>query len=225
MENEPRLIAVSTPKRPEGVVIVLHGGASRQGSPAVSPTQLSVLRMVPIAKAMARAGRRQLAVYRLLNSSRGWDASNTPLRDTRWAIDRVAEDLGGVLPIALIGHSLGGRAAILGSVHPAVSSIVALNPWLYPHDGDGDHSGRRFLFVHGDADRIADPRRSADVARRIARSAAVGYVSVSGGKHAMLRRHGTFTRLAVDFTTSTMLGTAPSPALEGLHDGQAWITV
>ena len=47
----PRLIATAVPKDPEGVVIALHGGASRRGKMAVSPAQLSVLRMVPIAAA------------------------------------------------------------------------------------------------------------------------------------------------------------------------------
>ena len=47
----PRLIDVQTPATPRGLVIVLHGGATRPGRPAVSPTQLSVLRMVPISDA------------------------------------------------------------------------------------------------------------------------------------------------------------------------------
>lgn len=191
----------------------------------VSPTQLSVIRMIPIAKAIARAGNHRLAVYRLLNSTRGWDASSTPVRDARWALDEVAVKFGSDVPAALVGHSLGGRAAILGSAHPAVSSVVALNPWVYPQDGSGDFTGREFLIVHGDADRIADPARSAAVARGIARTAQVGYVSVSGGKHAMLRRHSYFSMLAADFTASSLLGITPSPVVAALRGGQNWTTV
>ncbi len=62
------------PRRPAGVVIVLHGGAGRRRTMMVSPTQLSVLRMVPIARRIARARRGDLAVWRLLNTVRGWDA-------------------------------------------------------------------------------------------------------------------------------------------------------
>jgi hypothetical protein len=68
---EARLIATSVPKDPEGVVLVLHGGGSRRRRMMVSPAQLSVLRMVPIARRAARAGKGRLAVYRLLNSVRG----------------------------------------------------------------------------------------------------------------------------------------------------------
>ena len=63
--------------RPRGVVLVLHGGAGR-GSRRVSPAQLSVLRMVPVAGRIARAGTGRLAVYRLLNSHRGWDSRRRP---------------------------------------------------------------------------------------------------------------------------------------------------
>ena len=55
MELKPRLIEVRVPERPEGVVLVLHGGASRRRRMMVSPTQLSVLRMIPVARRVARA--------------------------------------------------------------------------------------------------------------------------------------------------------------------------
>src|ERR1700754_2731116 len=113
MELSPRLIDVYVPERPEGAVLVLHGGASRRGSMRVSPAQLSVLRMIPIARRMARAGRGRLAVFRLLNSRRGWDASHTPVDDARWALEQISERFEERPPVCLVGHSLGGRAALL----------------------------------------------------------------------------------------------------------------
>ncbi|NRQ50120.1 alpha/beta hydrolase [Aeromicrobium stalagmiti] len=205
MPNSPRLIATSEPRRPEGVVLVLHGGASRLGNPMVSPTQLSVVRMIPIARRVARAGRRRLAVYRLLNSTRGWDTSHTPVDDVHWAIDQLRHGFGSDLPVGLVGHSLGGRAAILAGDRPEVRSVVALNPWVYPADGEVDLAGRRVLVVHGTDDRIAAPERSAAAARLLARTADVAYVRVGGGKHAMLRRHADFDRLAATFMASTLL--------------------
>lgn len=50
MPPESRLVDVAAPPDPEGVAIVLHGGASRGVEMAVSATQLSVLRMIPIAR-------------------------------------------------------------------------------------------------------------------------------------------------------------------------------
>lgn len=191
--------------RVEGIVLVLHGGASRQGNPMVSPAQLSVLRMIPVASRIARVGRGRLAVFRLLNSSRGWDTQHTPVDDVRWALAEVAERFPD-LPACLVGHSLGGRAALLAGDAPGVRGVVALNPWVYPDDR-ADLAGRRVLVVHGTDDRIASPSRSRAVAMRIARTAeSMDYVSIEGGKHAMLRHGRAFERAAADFTRETLLG-------------------
>ena len=205
-----RLLPTRVPKDPDAVVLVLHGGASRRDSPMVSPAQLSVLRMVPIAQRVARAGRGRLAVFRLLNSSRGWDTAHTPVDDVRWALGEVADQLGGELPAGLVGHSLGGRAALLAGGEPAVRSVVALNPWVYPTDAP-QLAGRRVLVVHGTADRIADPARAAAVVRRMARTTDVELVEVAGGRHAMLRHGAEFERAAAEFVTETLLETRPRP--------------
>jgi alpha-beta hydrolase superfamily lysophospholipase len=219
-----RLLPTRVPKDPDAVVLVLHGGASRRDSPMVSPAQLSVLRMVPIAQRVARAGRGRLAVFRLLNSSRGWDTAHTPVDDVRWALGEVADQLGGELPAGLVGHSLGGRAALLAGGEPAVRSVVALNPWVYPTD-HADLSGRRVLVVHGTDDRIADPDRSFAVARALCSTAdSLGYLRVDGAKHAMLRRGRVFERAAADFCTATLLGRSVGGAVGELLDGESVVT-
>lgn len=202
----PRLLPVRAPSSPEGVVLVLHGGAHRGEQAMVSPAQLSVLRMVPVAHRIARAARSRLAVHRLLNSHRGWDARTTPVMDVAWAIEQVREEHGD-LPISLVGHSLGGRAALLAGDAAYVVSVVALNPWVLPSDRV-DLSGTRVLVVHGTDDRIALPSRSADLARRVS----AGFVSVPGAKHAMLRHGRTFETYAADFVTATLLGDEPRTA-------------
>jgi predicted esterase len=205
MDVRSRLLPTSVPARPEGVALVLHGGGARRGSMAVSPTQLSVLRMVPVARRLALAGRGRLAVFRVLNSTRGWDTRHTPVDDARWALDQVRERLG-ALPVSLVGHSLGGRAALLGGGLPGVRSVVALNPWV--QHGDAQFiDGRDVLVVHGTDDRIADAARARAVAERIRAGAdRVGFVSVEGGQHAMLRHHHRFDGLASDFVRATLLG-------------------
>ena len=156
-EVRPRLIDVAVPAGPEGAVIVLHGGASRRDRMRVSSAQLSVVRMVPIARRIARAGRGRLAVFRLLNSRRGWDATHTPVQDTRWAIAQVRDRVGGAVPICLVGHSLGGRAALLAAGEPEVAGAVALAPWVLPSDTPRGVDGKPILIVHGSRDRVADP--------------------------------------------------------------------
>ena len=222
MELRPRLIVVSEPDRPAGAVLVLHGGASRRRNMMVSPAQLSVLRMIPIAKRIARY---ELAIFRVLNSRRGWDAHHTPVDDTTWALDQVAERLGRQVPVCLVGHSLGGRAAILTADRPPVQSVVALAPWVYPSDAPASLSAEDILFVHGSSDRIASPERSAALAQRLSGRAHVGYVTVEGGKHAMLKRHAVFDGLAADFAASTLLGIPPSPPLARIEAGERWIRV
>jgi alpha-beta hydrolase superfamily lysophospholipase len=225
VEASPRLVAVREPARAEGVVLLLHGGASRGDRVMVSPTQLSVLRMIPTGRAVARAGRGRLAVYRLLNSYRGWDSQHTPVADTDWAIDQVREEYPD-LPVGLVGHSLGGRAAIASGDNPAVRSVVALNPWVYPDDV-ADLAGRRVLFVHGGRDRIASPSRAEAVARRLSRSTDVGFIAIPDGKHAMLRHGHDFDGYAAQFTAAVLLdddSRATGPVARVLA-GEAWVTV
>jgi pimeloyl-ACP methyl ester carboxylesterase len=202
VQAEPRLIDVHVPRHPSGVVVVLHGGASRGERMMVSPTQLSVVRMIPTARAVARAGRGRLAVHRLLNSYRGWDTEHTPVSDARWAVTGLLERYG-ELPVGLIGHSLGGRAALLAGATPGVASVVALNPWVYPTDR-ADLRDRRVLVVHGTEDRIAGIGRARQVARAIGRTTHVDFVAVEGGRHAMLRHGREFDRRAAQFTAEAL---------------------
>jgi alpha-beta hydrolase superfamily lysophospholipase len=202
--SSARLITTYAPARPEAVILVLHGGASRPGRSTVSPAQLSVLRMVPVARRIARAGHGRVAVLRLLNTHRGWDTSHTPIDDVVWALAQVRERYGD-LPVGLVGHSLGGRAALLAGSLPGVRSVVALNPWVYATDR-ADLSGRAVLVLHGTEDRVADPRRAQVVADAIAETTDVTFVPVDGGRHAMLRHGATFERLATEFLLSSLLG-------------------
>jgi pimeloyl-ACP methyl ester carboxylesterase len=216
-----RLLPVHVPTTPAGAVLVLHGGAGRRETSAVSPTQLSVLRMVPVARRIARAGRDRLAVFRLLNSSRGWDEAHTPVADVGWALAQLRSSLGADVPVCLVGHSLGGRAALLAADQRGVASVVALNPWVHESDARkvSVPPGRPVLVVHGDEDRVASPRRSAVVAAALRRTTDVGYVSVRGGRHAMLRHGATFERVAADFATATLLGDEPHPPVDAILAG------
>ena len=81
--------------------------------------------------------------------------------------------------------------------------MVALNPWVYPQD-TADLSGRRVLVVHGLQDRIASPARAQAVARNLSRTAYVEFVTVPGGKHAMLRHGREFDQRAADFTAEVL---------------------
>ncbi len=172
----------------------------------VSPTQLSVIRMIPLAHRMSRAGAGRLGVYRLLNSYRGWDSTQTPVMDARWALGQLRDRYGDDVPVCLVGHSLGGRAALLAGDAPTVRSVVALNAWVYPSD-EASLRGRKVLFVHGSQDRIAPPDRAAQLAQRLSRTTPTRFLRIEGGKHAMLRHGAQFERAATEFAVSTLHGT------------------
>lgn len=202
----PRLIITAAPQRPDGVVVVLHGGRENDRTPA-RVRQLAVLRMVPIARRVAAAGRGRLSVVRVLNGVRGWNAPDAaPVDDARWVIERCRE-LFGDLPVGLIGHSMGARAALRAAGAPNVRSVVGLAPWLPPGEPTEQLRDRRVLIVHGSADRMTSPFASAAFARSLAGVAAqTTYVDVPGERHAMLRRRDAFDGLAAAFTTGTLLG-------------------
>ncbi len=224
MDLAARLITTRAPQNPEGLVLLLHGGGARRDRTAVSPTQLSVLRMVPIAHRIARAGRGRLTVVRLLNSARGWDTRHTPVHDVAWALEQLREQHGADLPIGLVGHSLGGRAALMSAGHDGVRSVVALNPWIDARDRV-DLDGRPALVVHGTEDRVADPGRAAALTRSLALSGPVGFLRVSGGRHSMLRHRGVFEQAAADFARATLLGDQVTGPVADLLDGEQVVTV
>jgi hypothetical protein len=206
------------------VVLVLHGGATRGEGVPVSPTQLSVVRMIPTARACVRAGGGRLAVYRLLNTFRGWDTTHTPVADCDWAISELLARFPAAR-VGLVGHSLGGRAALVAGDSPAVRSVAVLNPWLYPAD-DPDLSGRSVLFVHGGEDRVASIGKAETVARRLARHTSVGFIRIPDGRHAMLRRGRAFDTYAASFTAAVLLddpALAAGPVARVLS-GESWLT-
>jgi predicted esterase len=199
-------LRVHTPPRPvRAVALVLHGGRADTRMPT-RPWQLAVLRMVPFATALRAAGSRDgLAVARLRYHLRGWNGDQqASVADARWALDQLHRRFPGA-PIALVGHSMGGRTAIYVADDPAVRVVVALAPWIEPYDPVEQLRGRRLLIVHGSRDRVTDPLRSAVFAQH-ARSVAakVTYLSVRASDHAMLRRARLWHDLACGFVTGAL---------------------
>ena len=180
----------------------MHGGAGRPESVRVNPAQLSVLRMAPVAARIAEYPPSTLAVFRLLNSYRGWNAQHTPVEDAQWAIEQLSERFNPHLPVSLVGHSLGGRAALLAGSHPHVVSVVALNAYLYDHDGGINLAGRRVMFAHGTRDSVASLAVAESVAHQLARSTDVEFFRIDGGKHAMLTRRHAFESTAAEFVAT-----------------------
>ena len=192
------------------LALVLHGGRARGTEPA-RERQLAVVRMRPFATALARAaGSDGLTVARLRNDVRGWNGSQrSPVAHTEQALDELTQRYPDV-PIALVGHSMGGRTAVYVAGHQGVRAVVGLAPWLERGDPVEPLTGRRVLFAHGTRDRMTSAAGTQDFAERARGYAqSVGFVSVHDGRHAMLARADVWTGLVTGFVVGVLLHRPP----------------
>ena len=200
------------------VVVVAHGGRSVSTDPATAYDP-AVLRMIPLAEAVKRALRGSAVVRRPRFQVRGWNGpAASPVPDLTETLDRLA---GGLGPVVLVGHSMGGRAVVRAAGHPAVVAVAGLAPWLPPGEPIGQLAGRRVLLVHGTGDRVtraAETWAYADQARAVTQMATI---EVRGTEHAMLRRARLWHRLAADFARVS-LGLPPTgdEVTRAFADGQ-----
>jgi alpha-beta hydrolase superfamily lysophospholipase len=182
----PRLEPVGEPPpQPPAVVLVLHGGRARS-SESGERKRLAYRRMLPFARMLARRG---LAVYALRYRVRGWNApARDALVDARWATAALAERHPGV-PVVLLGHSMGGRAALGAAGAANVVAVCALAPWLDGNDPVAQLSGRAVLIAHGDREHYTNPAESlAYAVRAKAAGVSICRFDLPGAGHFMLTR-------------------------------------
>ncbi|MEV0536013.1 alpha/beta hydrolase [Kitasatospora sp. NPDC050463] len=200
------------PERPAAAVLVLHGGEEHNRS-RPGPLNLPGLRMYGFVRALRRetagAG---VAIGTVRYRHRGWNGDRADAaRDTRAALADLAEELGHV-PTLLVGHSMGGRAALRAAGHPNVTGVVALAPWCPAQDPCEQLAGRDVLMLHGDRDRVTGPADTRAFAAR-SRSAGArvcGYTVVGSG-HALLQRSADWHRATARLCTG-LLGLRALPA-------------
>ena len=195
-----------------GAVLVLHGGQEESIS-ATAPLQASYLRMLDFYAGL-RARSRRTAVYLLRYRSRGWNARYgppAPVADARWALERIEARHPGV-PIALLGHSMGGRVAMSLAGERSVTGVCALAPWL--PDGEGLPPAAAtppVVLAHGTGDRVTSPGASLRYAERLLRAGApVARFELAGARHALLDEPLLWHRFAVA-TTLGLAGSRPLP--------------
>ncbi|WP_327169305.1 alpha/beta hydrolase [Streptomyces subrutilus] len=200
------------PDRPAAAVLLLHGGrADALGPPPA--LNLPAARMRPLASGLVRATLLdRVLVGHVRYRHRGWNGRREdPVRDARDALAAVAE-LAGPVPVVLVGHSMGARAALRIAAEPQVRGIVALAPWCPPAEPVGQLAGRRVVALHDPQDRVTS---AGGTWSHLARAQEVGArtlgVAMPGGGHAMLRGYRTWHRLATALTLG-LLGLAPLPA-------------
>ncbi|MEW2066853.1 alpha/beta hydrolase [Streptomyces sp. NPDC007346] len=202
---------------PSAAVLVLHGG-HENGTEPPPPGLLNLpgVRMRPFVRALTRATRapedgREVLVRQVRYVHRGWNGSRADaLRDALAALDALGEEAG-ELPVVLLGHSMGARAALRAAGHPLVRGVVGLAPWCPPGDPVTQLAGRDVVLVHSSRDRVTSPQATQSLTTRARRAGArTCMVTVRGGDHAMIRRAAAWHRLTTTLVTG-LLGTGGLP--------------
>lgn len=182
------------------VALVLHGGAV-EGHEPNHPWSHNVARLVPFARALRKVPG-PIAVARLRFRVRGWNDEAMPVEDARWALAQVRAAYPGV-PIAVVGHSMGGRVALFVGDEPDVRLVVGLAPWVEPGDPHPG-AGTRTVLVHGDRDIICSLARTRRAVEQMqARGLDASLVRVARSDHAMLVRSRLWTALVVGVVEAT----------------------
>lgn len=186
------------------VVLVLHGGKAHSVTP-MQPWRLAYQRMLPFAYAAHHTANKTLghpgtAVWLLRNHLRGWnEPQRNPISDARWALGELRRTHPAA-NIVLVGHSMGGRAALRLAGDDGVTAVCALAPWIGQDEPVRQLFGKSVLIAHGDRDRMTSPHASADYVQRASRSHPdIRFVSIAGGGHAMLRHSRLWTSLVREF--------------------------
>ncbi|MFC1401950.1 MULTISPECIES: alpha/beta fold hydrolase [Streptacidiphilus] len=197
--------------QPQAAVLLLHGGRA-DGLQAPGERSPARLRMRPFVTAVERAVRpHPVAVGEVVYRVRGWNGERADAAvDAVAALDQVKAELGPV-PVVLVGHSMGGRAALYAAAEPQVTGVVALAPWCVPGDPWQQFQGKCLVVLHDVSDKVTDPAasRAFAAAARAAGARACEY-QVHGSGHGMLRRAGDWQAVSTRMVQG-MLGLCPFP--------------
>jgi len=172
-----------------GIALFCHGGTASSVAPP-KERALSLVRMRAFEQFVHRSSTDQgiataLVRYRVA----GWNGEAADaFTDVRWAIGRLREEHGTDVPIVLVGHSMGGRAALRAGGEPSVTAVCALAPWTPPGEPVMHLRDQTVAILHGRADRWVPAKLSADFAVRARRAGARVARFTTDGGHSMLRR-------------------------------------
>lgn len=197
------------------VVLVLHGGGE-VGTGTVRGWSSPYLRMIPFARLAHRAGRAHgVEVCLLRNRVRGWNApALDPVSDGRWALERI-RDRHPDVPVALVGHSMGGRVSLRIADDDRVVGVCALAPWTTAKDWVDPVTGKTVVIAHGTLDATTTPESSSEFAKRAMEVCRLARFEISGEGHAMLRRPAVWNRIVRAFVADAFGLPAADPLLTG----------
>jgi dienelactone hydrolase len=186
--TEPRLEVRPGGTPTTAVALFCHGGTVASVEPP-RERALSLVRMRALEQFVSDAGAGSgLTTCLLRYRVAGWNGmAADAFADVRWSLARIRDEHGDV-PVVLVGHSMGGRAALRAGGEPQVRAVCALAPWTPPGEPVAHLRGATVAILHGRGDRWVPSALSAGFAQRAqAAGAHVARFTVAGG-HSMVRR-------------------------------------
>ena len=181
-----------------GIAVFCHGGTAASVEPP-RERALSLVRMRAFEQFVHRStADRGIGTYLVRYRVAGWNGEAADaFQDVRRTLELVRDEHGTDVPIVLVGHSMGGRAALRAGGEPSVTAVVALAPWTPPGEPVMHLRDQTVAILHGRADRWVPAKLSADFAVRARRAGARVARFTAAGGHSMLRQAHqwhTFTR-------------------------------
>lgn len=196
---------VPTPARqPRLLVLVLPGGTDDSHRP-FRPWQGSALRMYPFTASIAARFPRSVRVSQASYQVYGWNGEEASPLPYAWrALDRLSDEYPGV-PVAVIGHSMGGRIGAALAADERVTDLLALAPWWQFADWRLIRDDVRVVAMHGDADTVTYASRTAKgIVELQQRGVDATYIPIPGGGHPMLDNVGRWQGAALDFVAEAL---------------------
>ncbi|MFT4087749.1 MAG: alpha/beta hydrolase [Gordonia sp. (in: high G+C Gram-positive bacteria)] len=189
---------------PKLAVLVLPGGTDFSYRP-FSRTQGSALRMYPFTASIQALFGPAVRVHQATYRVYGWNGGQaSPMPYARASLERLKRRYPDV-PIALIGHSMGGRIVAQLGDDERVSDILALAPWWQFADWRQIHDDARVVAIHGENDTLTRPKRTAKgIAELADRGLDARFISVPAGGHAMLDHIGLWQGEALKFVGTAL---------------------
>ena len=182
-----------------GIAVFCHGGTATSVVPP-RDSALSLVRMRAVEQFVRASTRdRGITTQVLRYRVAGWNGNAADAyADVRWALERIRGEHGPAVPVVLVGHSMGGRAALRAGSDPQVGAVCALAPWTPPGEPVAHLRGSTVAILHGRGDRWVAASLSADFALRArAAGAHVARFTTAGG-HSMVRGALRWHRFARD---------------------------
>jgi predicted esterase len=202
-------LTVRGPDRPRGLVLMLHGGAEHSER-AVDGRSLSLRRtQLMYAAIQPRVADAGCALGLLRFTVRGWNAGlgePSPVVDARRALARIRHDHPRV-PVVLLGHSMGARAAVHAADDEQVVGVVGLAPWWPADEPVTALAGRRVAAAHGRRDRITSAQETRKfLARAEAVAASTSFADMGQAGHYLLTHVRSWNRTALRESLGMLAG-------------------